>query len=133
MKKILLIFMLIGFGLWNYRLISFKDGLNIVNLSSDPIEDHFFTQLSFFTGISNVYYYNNPMGDDYILVVHSKTEGIRMGTATSEQINNLNTAGLLFKGLKPQSVNIIPLWVYALGILFILFLPNNKKPIRATN
>jgi hypothetical protein len=131
MKKLLVILFLLGFGLYNYKLIHFKNGFNYVNLgkTNEQYSSSFLDQISYLSSIQSIYYYNNPLGDDYILVIHS-TSGIEIGKVDQEDINYLNTVGIFIKRVAPQKVSTIPLAVFGIAILMVvLYNPQRKKQL----
>jgi hypothetical protein len=127
MKKLIIILCIIGLGLYHYKLIDFKNGFKYVTVNKTHDQDSFLDQLSYLSSIHSIYYYTNPLGDDYILVIHS-TNGIELGKVTEEDLNQFSTVGIFIKRLTPQKVTTIPLAVFGIAILIVLvYHPKKEK------
>lgn len=128
MKKFLLILIIIVLGLWNYKFIIFDEGIRFINFdSANDDSSTLVSQISLLKNLNKIYYYDNPVGKDYLMIIDSDTEGIMVEKATKQDIDAFNLAGIFVDNLTPKKVNVIPLWIYGVGILVIIFFPTKKR------
>jgi len=126
LKKLLLLLIVLGIGLYNYKLISFDGGFRIASFKSSP-NTSLITQIAYISDINNIYYYNHPFGKDYLVVVDSPTQGLRIHEANEQEIENLKLSGMLFENLKPQKITTIPIYVYGILLFIILAYTSRRR------
>ena len=120
--KLALIVVVLAIGVWNYKLVSFNGGIKFPSEAPATFSD----SIKELTNIQKIYYYNNPFGEDYVTIIETD-EHLYLSTATQEELNLIDIAGIFASDLKPQSVTIIPWYVYLIVVLVIAFFPRLKR------
>lgn len=122
-----LIICLFFFALFNYRYISFDKGYSTVEINNQrsvKIVASFINDPT-----TKIEYYKKTIPDDsYQYKVYLVTSGdAYLLDATEEDIQMLDTIGLLSSNVIPQKITPIPFYVEIIIGLFILFFPFGKR------
>ena len=120
--KLALIVVVLAIGVWNYKLVSFSGGIKFPSEAPATFTD----TIKELTNIQKIYYYNNPFGEDYVTIIETD-EHLYLSTATQDELNVIDFAGIFASDLKPQPVTIIPWYVYLIVVLVIAFFPRLKR------
>jgi len=118
--KLILIVAVVIFGLINHKLII---GNKTVFSNKQPSG---IQAIKTIAGTKNVYYYSNPFGSGYMVIVETN-DRLLMTEASQQEIALMTVAGFFVSNLRPQEVAPIPWWVFGIGVVVIVLIMPSKK------
>lgn len=143
--KIMLLIVVIGFALINYRYFSFEKGFSRTSFEDKSVIEI----LNTVTGIKKVEYYHktivlgetskesgssNYLPGDYEYRVYITTnEDSYLLDATQDDIDAFKTLGIFSKTLNPEKITPIPFYVEIIIAILILVIPFGKKDKKNEN
>ncbi len=123
--KLILLVIIVGFALINYRIFTFTKGF-----SKREMEDKNLTEvISTITGINKIEYYKKTIADDkyiYNVFIETNTDAYLL-SATQEEIDSFSVLSIFSEKLKPEKISPIPFYVEIVLGLLILIIPFGKR------
>lgn len=123
--KLILLAAIVIFALTNYRLFSFEKGFSEMSIESKNIVE----AIKKISDIEKVEYYKKTIqGGEYKYKIYIETkDDAYLLDAKQEDVDALDTLGILINNLKPEKVSPIPFYFEIIAGVIVLAIPFGKK------